>query len=294
VQVGAGSAYYRAVKFTNVGNQAAQGVTVEIAADAYGLDVPEAHNNCQYSAPTTAYCYIPDLVAPGASESLSPAVEVLTTTDLMWEGLRITVVPGYAGLPIHTVGTGKPFTLKDASGAAQKPVTGQTTQTNLDYLDSSAYLDLRVNGATADLAATANTNWVNPGQYQVDLVPFNNGPGYIQLGRSGSFMVTGDVVFPAGVTVTNVPNSWQQVANSTPGVTEYQFNAGVAVPAGSGIYGGSAPIVVPQPGFAGDNGTFTVGINNQPATAFANTFIGNVDTEPSNDTTTFAIPAYGS
>src|SRR5205085_11557731 len=121
VQVGAGSAYSRAVKFTNVGDQAAQGVTVEIEADAYGLDVPETHNNCQYSAPSTAYCYIPDLVAPGATETLAPTVEVLTTTDLMWEGLRITVVPGYAALPIHTVGTGKPFTLKDASGAAQKP-----------------------------------------------------------------------------------------------------------------------------------------------------------------------------
>jgi hypothetical protein len=208
--------------------------------------------------------------------------------------LRITVVPGYAALPIHTVGTGKPFILKDASGAAQKPVTGQTTQTNLDYFDPIAYLDLRVNGATADLAATANIYGANPGQYQVDLVPFNNGPGYIQLGRSGSFMVTGDVLFPAGVTVTNVPNNWQQVANSTAGISEYQFNAGIDVPTGSGIYGGSAPIVVPQPGFAGGDGTFTVGINNQPATAFANTFIGNVDTNPSNDTTTFAIPAYGS
>ena len=294
VPVGAGSAYYRAVKFTNVGNRAALGVTVEIEADGYGLDVPEVHDNCQYSASSTAYCYIPDRVAPGATETLSPTIEVLTTTDLMWEGLRITVVPGYAALPIHTVGTGKPFVLKDASGAAQNPVTGQTTQTNLDYFDSVAYLDLRVDGAAADIAATADIYWSDPGQYQLALVPFNNGPGYIQLGRSGDLTVTGDVLFPAGVTVTNVPNNWQQVANSTPGVTEYQFNAGNHIPTGSGIYGGSVPIVVPQPGFAGGDGTFTVGINNQPATAFANAGIGNVDTDPSNDTTTFAIPAYGS
>lgn len=295
VQVSPATAYYRAVKFTNVGDQAAQGVTLEITAYGPGVDVPELRKNCQYSAPTTAYCYIPDLVAPGASETLSPAVELLTDSDLMHQLVTIAVVPGYAALPTYAVGTGKPFTLVDASGAAQQPVSGQSAQTNIDFADSRVTFNLNVAAASADLAATASVDLGPvPGQWAVSPVSFNNGPGFIELGRSGFFLLTGDVVFPAGVTVVSVPSGWQQVPNSTPGVSEYQFIAGIELAPDTGDPFAGSALVQPQPGFAGANGTFTIGVNNQPPSAFAGSFIGNIDSNPANDTVTFAIPAFGS
>lgn len=296
VNVSAGAAYYRAIKFTNVGDQAAQGVTLEINSMGHGVDVPELRNNCQYVAPSQAYCYIPDLVAPGATETLSPAVELLTTTDLMWQEVIINVVPGYASLTGYSVGTGKPFTLVDASGAAQQPVGGQTAQSNIDFTDTTLNFSLNVPGSTADLAATASVYpGPVPGQWSVNVLPFNNGPGFIELGRSGNYMVTGDVVIPAGVTVVSVPSNWQQVPNSTPGVSEYQVTTeAIEVPANGGLYNAGTAIVQPQPGFAGDTGAFTVGINDQPPSAFAGMYMGAIDSDASNDTTTFAIPAFGS
>ena len=59
----------------------------------YGADIPRLRKNRQYAAPYEAYCSIPDLVAPGAVETLSPVLSFLTTMDLMWQGVQITMVP---------------------------------------------------------------------------------------------------------------------------------------------------------------------------------------------------------
>lgn len=295
IPVTAGSTYRRALTFTNVGDQAAQGVTVEIRSDGYGLDIAESYKNCQYQAPTMAYCYIPDLVAPGATEKLSPAIEALTATDLMWQGLNIRVVPGYASLSTYTLGTGKAVTLVDASGAAQQPVGGKPAQSAIDSIDALTNIFLTVGGSSADLAATASLfPGQVPGQYVVDPEPFNNGPGFIELGRSGSYFITYDVVFPAGVTVVSVPSGWHQVTSSTPGATEYQISDGIELAGGTASSQGGQAVVEPQPGFAGADGTVTVGIDFQPTSYVAGMYMGEIDSDTTNDTATFTIPAYGS
>ena len=53
-------------------------------------------------------------------------------------------------------------------------------------------------------------------------------------------------------------------------------------------------IVEPQPGFAGADGAFTVGIDDEPPSTFAGMSMGDVDSNATNDTATFAIPAFGS
>jgi hypothetical protein len=304
VSVSAGAAYYRSVEFTNDGDQAAQGITLEVQTDGYGADIPELRKNCEYEAPTLAYCYIPDIVAPGATEKLSPALEVLTTTDLMWQNLRITVVPGYASLSPYTIGTGKPFTLLDSTGAGQVTATGQTTQNNVSA-DNELVLELQVPTATADLAASLSMfPWMVNGQYIVNADAVNDGSGYIWLGRSANWTFSGDITIPSGVTFVSVPAGWIPVVNGSldwaalgqPGYSEYRFNGGIDLAAGgqAGLGSGSpSPIIEPQPGFSGGDATLTVGIGDVSAANFASLF-GNIDTNTADDTATFAIPAYGS
>jgi hypothetical protein len=302
VSVTSGSAYYRSVKFTNLGDQAAQGVTLEIQT-FQGVDIPELRNNCQYVAPTQAYCYIPDVIAPGATETLSPSLELLTTTDLIWQGVGITAAPGYASLTAYAVGAGKPFTLVDSTGAAQVAASGHSAQSNID---SDNTLSFRINGsATGDLAAQLSMfPWMVNGQYLVNASATDLGSGYIWLGQSANWLIQADFTVPSGVTVVSVPNDWTPVVNGAPdfsamgrpGYSVYRFNIGIEVASG-GSASGSAnppnPLVEPQPGFTGGNATLSLTINGESASLFGGLF-GNIDSDTSNDTATFAIPAYGS
>ena len=297
-----GASYNRALTFTNLGNQAAQGVTLEVSTMGYGVDIPELRKNCHYAAPYEAYCYIPTLVAPGATETLSPVLSFLTTTDLMWQSVQISVVPGYASLSDYTVGTGKPFTLVDSTGATQIPVTGQTSQVNIfGFFESD--LTLKVAAATADLAAQASLSpWQGNDAYFVNANITNLGAGYINLSESATYELTGDFALPSGVVTTSVPSSWTPVvggaldynATGQAGYSEYQFNGGIGLTANgqAGTATDSGLLIIQaQPGFTGGNGVLTVGVNQASATAVASLF-GNIDSDTSNDTTTIAIPAY--
>lgn len=297
-----GASYSRALSFTNLGDQAAQGVTLEVNTMGYGVDIPELRKNCQYAAPYEAYCYIPTLVAPGATETLSPVLSFLTTTDLMWQSVQISVVPGYASLSDYTVGTGKPFALVDSTGATQIPVTGQTSQANIFGFVAS-YLTLKVAAATADLAAQASLSpWQGNDAYYVNADIANVGAGYVNLGESANYELTGDLALPSGVVATSVPSSWTPVVSGAPdynatgqaGYSEYQFNGGIGLAANA--QAGTATdsgllIIQAQPGFAGGNGVLTVGVDQASATAVASLF-GDIDSDTSNDTATIAIPAY--
>lgn len=305
VAVTAGSAFSRSVVFTNDGDQAAQGVTVEIMSDGYGVEVPQLHSNCQYQAPAIAFCYIPDLVAPRATETLSPSIQFLTTTDLMWQGVSITVIPGYAALPNFSVGTGKPFTLKDSTGKTQTPISGHVTQQNIDGPSDTLLLDPTVTGSSADITPSIDLS-LGPQifvQWLVEAGVANNGPGYVQLSRSGNEMLTGDISVPSGVTFTTVPITWTPVVNGAPdgskqgvaGYTEYQFTAGIQVAAGSSALSfPDVPVITTQPGFAGGTGTISVSVNGLAPSGWLNPYFGNIDSNPSNDTMTFNVPAYGS
>lgn len=298
VSVNPGSTYTHGLTFTNDGDQPAQGVTVVIDSYGYGVDVPENHKNCQYSAPTTAYCYIPDLIAPGATETLSPSIQGLTSTDLVKQGFHIQVEPGFVGLSTYTVGVGTAFTLKDSTGTAQVAVTGHTTQSNIDGSDNTLRFWLATT-LTADISGSLSfVPWQVPGQYLGAAYVINAGPGFIELGRSANWELSGDFKVPAGVDVVSVPTDWTPVVNGVsdvnltgqPGYSEYWFNAGIEM--GSGGQGGSASgnlIIQPQAGFTGGQATLTVGVNQQPATLF--TAFGNIDSDPTNDTVSFDIPA---
>lgn len=297
--VNPGSTYRHGLRFTNDGDQPAQGVTVEIESYGHGVDVPETHKNCQYAAPTTAYCYIPDVIAPGASETLSPSIRVLTSTDLMWQGLSVRVVPGYAGLSTYTVGAGTAFTLKDSKGAAQVTATGHAGQNNIDGGDNTLSLKLAVTSASADVTGSINFYpWQVAGQYLGSVYVTNAGTGFIELGRSANWELSGDFKVPAGVDVVSVPDDWSPVVNGVgdanltgkPGYSEYWFNAGIEMSAGG--QGGSSTgnlIIQPQAGFTGGAATLTVGINQQAAALY--TIFGNVDSDPANDTVSYDIPA---
>jgi len=302
VSVTSGSVYRRSVKFTNLGDQAAQGVTLEVQTGR-GVDVPELRDNCQYLAPSQAYCYIPDVIAPGATETLSPSLVLLTTTDLVWQGVTITAVPGYASLTGYATGAGKPFTLVDSTGAAQSTASGHTTQSNIDTDNT---LEFQIAGsATGDLAAQlAMYPWMVNGQYIVNADAVNLGTGYISLGQSDEWIIGADFTVPSGVKVVSAPGTWVPVVNGSPddsaagqpGYSEYRFNGAIAVAPGSeaGLsVTPSPPIVEPQPGFTGGNATLTIEINGESASLFSGLF-GNLDPNLTNDTTTYAVPAYGS
>lgn len=297
VAASAGSTYTHGLTFTNDGDQPALGVTVEISSNGHGIDVPENHKNCQYAAPTTAYCYFPDVIAPGATETLSPSIQVLTSTELVKQGLHISVQPGFADLPAHTVGVGSAFTLKDSTGATQVPVIGHTTQTNIDGRDNTLNLWLSTN-QTADVAGGLSFfPWQVPGQYLGNAYVTNAGTGFIELGRSANWELTGDFKVPAGVDVVSVPSNWTPVINGQgdwnfagqPGYSEYWFNAGIEMGAGGEGGSGSGNLIVqPQAGFTGGQATLTVGVNQQPATLY--TSFGNIDSNPANDTVSYDIP----
>jgi hypothetical protein len=296
--VAPGSTYTHTLTFTNDGDQAADGVTVLIESNGHGVDVPESRSNCEYSAPTTAYCYIPDLIAPGATETLAPVVKVLTSSDLMWQGLTIQVEPGYQGLGTYTVGAGKAFALTDSTGAAQVTVTGHATQSNIDYGDNT--IGIRANTTlAADVTGYANFfPWQVSGQYLGSAYITNTGPGFVELGRSANWELTGDFTVPAGVDVVSVPSDWAPVVDGRgdfnrygqPGYQEYWFNGGIEMGAGGQSLSGSGNLILqPEAGYPGGTGTLTVGVNQLPATDY--TLFGTLDSNPANDTVTFDIPA---
>lgn len=299
-QVSAGTSYNRSLKFTNYGDVAAQGVTVEVSTFGYGVDIPELRKGCEYEAPYTADCYIPDLIAPGASETLTPAFQFLTTTDLMWQTVQLAVVPGYASLQPYTTGAGKAFSLTDSTGAAQVPVTGQTSQSGIEST-SVWTANLQVGSATADYAAQASLFQQSDDGFDLQAGVANNGAGYINLGLSAEYELTVDVTIPSGVDAFSVQNDWVPVIGGSldysvqgqPGYSEYAFNAGISL-AGGGQYTDGSPgqvVLEAEPGFAGGSGTVTVNVNRGALGAYGARF-GTIDSDPTNDTTTFDIPAY--
>lgn len=302
----ADSTYSHGLTFTNIGDQPANGVTVEVRSYGYGVDLAELHSNCEYQSNLQAYCYVPDVVAPGATETLSPGIKFLTYTDLMWQGALISVVPGYASFSSsYTTGTGAPYTLTDSTGATQVPASGQTAQNNLNGGDNTLTPEIVVAGSSADVAATATMfPWQVPDQYLMSGGVTNNGPDYVNLGTSPAgpmFQFDGTITFPAGVTVVSAPGlvpivdgSEDFAAAGQPGYSEYEYGAGSTLAEGqvAGLGNAGNVIIQPDSGFTGGDGTITTEINNVPTANF--NIFGDFDTDPSNDTTSFAIPAYDS
>ena len=302
VDVAQNAEYSKSFTFTNAGDQAAQGVTLEASIEDNGLSIPELHSNCQYTTgpQEEVACYFPDLVEPGATETVSPAVKVLTADDLMWQGVVFTIVPGYAGISGqggYTYGTGAAMTLKDSTGAAQVPVSGQTQQNDIAR-DALFNLTLRETTNAASLSVTGSVD-NTPGNSAFPVYAYiaNSGDGFAWLGLSDQFQFTGDVVFPAGVTVASAPISWIPVVDGTPqyqqpgqpGYSEYLVEAGIAVPDGGSVplgTGGWASITL-APGFPGGTATVTLGINGVPASDY--TAFGSITTTNG----TIPIPAYG-
>ena len=301
----ADSTYSHSLTFTNAGDQPAEGVTLQVTSSGYGLDLPETHKNCQYTQgqPEQMSCYFPDLVEPGATENLSAAIKTLTYSDLMWQALQIMVQPGYAPPTSgYTNGTGAALALVDASGAAQVPVSGETSQSNLG-VENVTHLDVAVTGSSANVAAVG-TIWpyyTGPNQYLVDADAINDGPGYVNLSQDGDTAFTGTVTFPAGVTVETAPPGWIPVvdgsedpgATGQPGYSVYDFytscyglESGYSASAEAG---GMLQITVASD-FAGAAGSVSIGVDDEAATQFPQ--FGDIDTDPADDTASFAIPAY--
>lgn len=285
--------YSRAITFTNAGDVAAQGVTVTVGIEDYGLSVPELHSNCQYTGGSQedVACYFPDLVEPGATETVSPVIKVLTANDLMLQGVRYSVVPGYAGITgdSFTYGTGAPLTLKDSTGAAQVPVSGQTQQTDIAR-DNTFEVNLAVPTNSASLSADGSVNLGAGNAYEVQAFITNSGDGYASLPDSGDYMFTADIVFPAGVTVTSVSFEWipvvdgvpQNLDSGQPGYSEYLVTSGIAVPDGAVAFvgGNTAPATVTiSPEFTGGDATVTIGINGKPISDYGSMF-GDITTTP--------------
>jgi hypothetical protein len=285
--------YTKAITFTNAGDQAAQGVTVSVQIEEYGLSVPELHSNCQYTGGVQeeVACYFPDLIEPGATETVSPAIKVLTANDLMQDGISYGVLPGYAGIPgqSFTYGSGAPLTLKDSTGAAQVPVSGQTQQNDIAQ-DDVFEADLVVPTSSAALSADGSVNLTTSDSGQVFASITNSGDDYASLGDSGTDQFTADIVFPAGVTVTSVSFEWTPVVDGTPqptdagqpGYSEYLVTSGSGVPDGRStpIGDGTSPATVTiSPEFTGGSATVTVGIDGQPTSNFTSEY-GDITTTP--------------
>ena len=94
--------------------------------------------------------------------------------------------------------------------------------------------------------------------------------------------------------MVSVPSGGQQVTGSTPGTTEYQVSDGIELAAGTASYQGGQAVIEPQPGFAGADGTVTVGIDFQPTSYVAGMYMGDIDSDTTDDSAAFTIPAYGS
>ncbi|HEY3872837.1 MAG TPA: hypothetical protein VGM10_31055 [Actinocrinis sp.] len=243
VDVAQNAEYSRPVTFTNAGDVAAQGVTVTAGIPEYGLSIPELHSNCQYTSGVQedVACYFPDLVEPGATETVSPVIKVLTTSDLMLQAVRFSVFPGYEGIQGNsfTYGTGAALTLKDSTGAAQVPVSGQTQQSDIAQ-DNALEINLAVPTNSASLSADGSVNSTASGTDDVQGFITNSGDGYAELFNSDDFQFTADIVFPSGVTVTSVSDEWTPVVNGVlqtqetgrPGFSEYIVASGTGVPDG--------------------------------------------------------------
>ena len=101
----------------------------------------------------------------------------------------------------------------------------------------------------------------------------------------------------SGVTVTYDISGLAVVATMTPKTGHCTtFEASISLGAGQTAGLSSAappPLVEPQPGFAGGDATLTAGVDFESAADFCALF-GNIDSDTSDDTTAFAIPAFGS
>ncbi len=205
-----GSTVNKPVRFTNIGDRAADGTQVLLWASP-GIGFAKHFGNCEYSADggpmvaEMALCTIPGQVLPGEKAALAPAVRLNVESTAYYTYLDSMIAPaGDPGIQQSasghqwTQGTGGQLTLRTitpgtANDAPSGVVSLSERGTHGDYritnLQAANTADFSVSGASAT-AAQGDT-------VTLDFAMTNNGPATIFY-RSGDIVGTVDVQLPPG------------------------------------------------------------------------------------------------
>jgi hypothetical protein len=232
--------------FSNAGDQAAQGVTVEVRSD-YGISFASVPSNC-YSGVVvndtldSMVCYFDGTVAAGQTVELTSPIMLDPTADLKTQWVDLTVEPGLTPLTsdfAYVAGTAPASTLGTPSASHPRPLARRShvasrssaavQQTDIDSGDNTERFDVVAANTAIDLAAVGSTNSGKPGgTVQVSLGVANDGTGFYQCSRAGDAFVGGRFTVPAGTTATTVPSYFTPVVNGVDDTVD-QGKAGYSV-----------------------------------------------------------------
>ncbi|MEE4543338.1 hypothetical protein V2S66_15335 [Streptomyces sp. V4-01] len=281
-----GSAVNEPVRFTNIGDRAADGTQVLLWASP-GIGFAQRYANCEYSTDggpmveEMALCTIPGQVLPGERAALAPAVRLNVESTAYSTYLDSMIAPaGDPGIEQSasghqwTQGAGGQLTLKvltpgtangAPSGVVSLPERGTHGNYRITSLQAANTADFSVTGASAT-AAQGDT-------VTLDFTMTNNGPATVFY-RSGDIVGPVDVQLPPGTSpVGSSANCRQQ------GGGYYCSNQSIVSTAGS-VTHFSLTVRVDQviPGAQG-----SVAMDWSPAGQPA------FDTNPSDDTATLTV-----
>jgi hypothetical protein len=282
-----GSSVTEPVRFTNIGDRAADATQVLLWASP-GIGFAKHFANCEYSADggpmvaEVALCTIPGQVLPGEKAALAPAVRLNVESTAYSTYLDSMVAPaGDPGIQQSaaghqwTQGVGGQLTLKVITpGTANDAPSGTVSLTERgshgDYritsLQAANTADFSVTGASAT-AAEGDT-------VTLDFAMTNNGPATIFY-RSGDIVGSVDVQLPPGTSPVSSSANCEQEGTTTYSCSDHS----IVSPAGE-VTDFSLTLRVDQviPGAQGSV-SMVWGPGGQPA----------FDTNPSNDTAALTL-----
>ncbi|WP_042377593.1 hypothetical protein [Streptacidiphilus melanogenes] len=210
-----GSTVTAPIHWSNTGNETAPSTVITLSTMA-GLDFQQHFSNCKYGKPTgslnnvTAVCTINTPLAPGHALRLAQDIKLSVTRQAWYALMSVDVMPpgaqanaALAHLSDATPGTGPELTAVDATTA--------TTGTHAKVVDinpNDAYteLDIHADNTAHYSAVGGSANGAQGKTVPVTVGMRNNGPAAIFDRSGGEATDSLRVDFPAGTTVTTVPN----------------------------------------------------------------------------------------
>ncbi|WP_042403337.1 LPXTG cell wall anchor domain-containing protein [Streptacidiphilus carbonis] len=208
-----GSTLSAPIQWANTGNETAPSTVLTLDAMA-GLEFKQHYSNCTYSKPTgdlgnvEAVCTINTPLAPGQALRLVDPVQVGVTSEAWYTLLTASVLPPGAQAASRvshssgsTRGTGPELT---AEAVPASSVHSRTADINPQ--DSYTELDVYADNHAHYSAVGGSARGTKGQTVDVTVGMRNNGPALIYDRSGGDGMDALKVTFPAGTTVTKVPD----------------------------------------------------------------------------------------
>ncbi|WP_030253607.1 hypothetical protein [Streptacidiphilus jeojiense] len=231
-----GSTLSAPIQWSNTGNETSPSTVLTLETMA-GLDFKQHYSNCKYGKPTgdlvsvRAVCTINTPIAPGQSLRLADPVQVGVTSEAWYTLLTASVLPpgaqadaAVAGGSGYTSGTGPALT---AEAVTTSSLHANTADINPE--DSYTELDVYADNHAHFSAVGGSARGAKGQTVAVTVGMRNNGPALIYDRSGGEAVDALKVAFPAGTTVTKVPDGCELAPKgATAGHGPYECNSNYA------------------------------------------------------------------